>query len=78
MNTIHELVKSYSTGRNEVLMSGSIENCMSELNSWKSIARRNGASIYEEGDDFVTYEDYAGNDLSVTFYLNDTQEELFD
>lgn len=77
MNTIHKLVKHYSTGKIELLAKGSLEGCVSELNTWKFLARKNGADISSESDIHMNCIDYAGNDVDVLFQITDTQEELF-
>ena len=78
METIHELVKYYSTGKKEYLAKGSLEYCIGELNIWKFLARKNGADIASEDDFHMNCIDYAGNGIDVLFQIYDTQEELFD
>ncbi len=78
MKTIHELVKYYGTGKKEYLAKGSLEYCMAELNTWKFLARKNGADISSEGYYYMHCDDYAGNGIDVLFKIHDTQEQLFD
>jgi hypothetical protein len=78
METIHELVKYYGTGKKEYLAKGSLQHCMNELNIWKFLARKNGADISSEGDYHMHCDDYAGNGIVVLFQIYDTYEELFD
>jgi hypothetical protein len=78
METIHELVKYYETGKREYLAKGSLQHCMNELNIWKFLARKNGADISSEDDFHMNCIDYAGNGTDVLFQIYDTQEQLFD
>jgi hypothetical protein len=78
MKTIHELVKHYSTGKVEFLAKGSLDFCTNELNTWKFLARKNGADILNESELHMNCIDYAGNGIDVLFQISDTNEELFD
>jgi hypothetical protein len=77
MNTIHTLTKYYSSGKVETLTTGSLQDCQSELNQYKYLARKNGADIESEDETSMVCIDYAGNGVDVTFDIIDTQEELF-
>ena len=77
MKTVHELVKYYSTGKKEYLANGSIEYCMAELNTWKFLAKKNGADISSEDSFHMNCIDYSGNGIDVLFQIYDTYEELF-
>ena len=78
MNTVHELVKYYGTGKKEYLAKGSLQHCMNELNIWKFLAKKNGADISSEDDFHMNCIDYSGNGIDVLFQIYDTQEQLFD
>ena len=76
MNTIHTLTKYYSSGKVETLVTGSIQDCQSELSQYKYLARKNGADIESEDETSMVCVDYAGVGVDVTFNITDTYEEL--
>ena len=51
---------------------------MAELNTWKFLARKNGADISSEDDFHMNCIDYSGNGTDVLFQIYNTQEQLFD
>lgn len=78
METVHELVKYYGTGKMEYLAKGSLQHCINELNIWKFLAKKNGADISSIDSFHMNCIDYSGNGIDVLFQIHNTYEELFD
>jgi len=68
-----KLTKIYQgyPSKNKVLMVGTEEECIAELQSWLSVSRRNGADIVSEEAYEYTCDNYDSNWASVTFKVEE-------